>query len=154
MAFPSALLVITLTLLISATMPSSQALRVNNLPIGSIRTGGTIVCADASIATARTYRPIPRAPIQLLCGSGSTDVVLGQVVTNLSGVYFFVLTVADTLLIDPNRCYLRVTIPPNTCTLSIPNGFLRIPLVVLDVVQATLGNVLLFGQGPYSYVPY
>ncbi|XP_059639434.1 uncharacterized protein LOC132281783 [Cornus florida] len=152
MAFPSTLLVITLGLFIAVTMPSSQAFIVNNLPIGNIQTGGTICCTDASIATAKTYRPIPRALVELLCGRGSTEVVLSRGVTDLAGVYFFVLSVADTLLIDPAKCYIRVTIPPNTCTLSVPNGFLQIPLVVLNVVQALLGNILFFGQGPLTYV--
>ncbi|KAA8541605.1 hypothetical protein F0562_022757 [Nyssa sinensis] len=153
--FPSPFLIITL-LLFSATAPSAHAIIFNgkSIAIANVLLGGTIVCADTSIATAGTYKVIPQAPFELRCGNSSTETVVKQGVTDLSGVYFLLLTGADTLLIDKNVCYLRVTIPPySSCTLSVANGFLRIPFVVLDVLDTLLGNLLVLGQDfKYGYL--
>lgn len=151
MAFPSTILLIAF-LAITTSAPSAQSLIINGKIIASVALGGTLQCTDTSLATAKSYKPIPNAPFELRCGSGSTERVLRSGLTDLSGVYFLGFTILDTLLFDPNQCHVRVTVPPSACSLSVPNSFLRIPLVVLDVVEAVVGNLLFVCGGPYTYI--
>lgn len=143
MAITSTLVIFTILSLSMLIFPSAQALTINGLPIDRVLIGGTVTCPDS-------LNVIQQAPVELRCGNSSSETVLRSTVTNLSGVYSFAFTTLDTLLFDPSTCFVRVTVPPNTCTVNIPNGFLRIPLVVLDVVQILLGNLLLVVQGAIS----
>ncbi|XP_052180818.1 uncharacterized protein LOC127794002 [Diospyros lotus] len=152
MAFPSTL-VATITLILLAS--AAQGLVINGQTISNAIIGGTLVCEDTSLAVAKTFQPIPQALVELRCGntSTSTETVLMSVLTDAAGTYFLGFSVLDTLLFDPAQCYLRATIPPgSSCALFIPNGFLRIPLVVLDVVQALLGFWAVFIAGPVTYM--
>lgn len=131
-------------------MPS-QALIINGLTIGLVLIGGTPICANSVLPAGGTQGVIPQAPVELHCGSGSTETVLKSTLTNSSGIYSFAFGTADTLLFDPSTCFIKITIPPNTCAVAIPNGFLRVPFGVLGVVQSLLGYVLFLVQGPITY---
>ncbi|CAI9779937.1 unnamed protein product [Fraxinus pennsylvanica] len=146
MAFPSTFLLITL-LSIAFAVSSTQG-----ISLGGGILGGVITCTNTSVAVAGTYNVIPQAKVDLVCGSGSVTQIVKSTVTNTAGVYYFVFTSLDTILNDPGKCFLLVTLPTNTCIFNIPNGVLRIPIVVLSTVDALVGKLLILVPGALSYV--
>ncbi|KAM7529082.1 hypothetical protein LguiB_032492 [Lonicera macranthoides] len=151
--YSSSLLVILVTLLsLSIFAVPSQALVSNGQIIGQVLIGGTAICANSIPPAGGTQGVIPQAPVELRCGSGSTETVLKSTLTDISGIYSFAFATADTFLFDPNTCFIKISIPPNTCSIPIPNGFLRVPFGVLGVVQTLLGNLLVLIPGPITYV--
>ncbi|KAL2534199.1 Uncharacterized protein Adt_07550 [Abeliophyllum distichum] len=146
MAFPSTFFLITTLLSIAFTASSAQLLLSGGV------LGGVITCTNTSLAIAGTYNVIPQAKVDLLCGSGSASQVIKSTVTNTTGVYYFLFTSVDTILNDPGKCFLLVTLPPNSCIFNIPNGVLRIPIVVLGTVDALVGKLLILVPGALSYV--
>ncbi|PIN21261.1 hypothetical protein CDL12_06051 [Handroanthus impetiginosus] len=114
--------------------------------------GGFLTCTNTSVSIAGTYPVIPQARVDLVCGSGSLARVIQSAVTNTAGVYSFVLTTLDTVLNDPGSCYLRATVPSTSCNFNVPTGVLRIPIVVLRVVDALVGKLLILVPWALSYV--
>ncbi|CAA3020263.1 Hypothetical predicted protein [Olea europaea subsp. europaea] len=146
MAFPSTYLLMTTLLSIAFALSSAQLLLSGGI------LGGVITCTNTSVAIAGTYDVIPQAKVDLVCGSGSVSQVVKSTVTNTAGVYTFIFTSLDTILNDPGKCFLLVTLPINSCIFNIPNGVLRIPIVVLGTVDALVGHLLVLAHGPLSYV--
>ncbi|CAI9779938.1 unnamed protein product [Fraxinus pennsylvanica] len=149
MAFSSTTLLIITLFSISATIPLANA----DLLGGGIL-GGVLTCTNTSIAVAGTYSVIPQAKVDVVCGAGGTSLptVIKSTQTDTAGVYTFLFTSLDTILNDPGKCYLNVTLPPNSCILNIPTGVLRIPVVVLSTVDALLGKFLVLVPGALSWV--
>ncbi|KAL2555043.1 uncharacterized protein Fot_08662 [Forsythia ovata] len=146
MAFPSTFFLMTTLLSIAFTASSAQLLLSGGI------LGGVITCTNTSLAIAGTYNVIPQAKVDLVCGSGSVSQVIKSTVTNTAGVYYFLFTSVDTILNDPGKCFLLVTLPTNSCIFNIPNGVLRIPIVVLSTVDALVGKLLILVPGALSYV--
>lgn len=156
-AFPSALLLISTLLFASVTIPLAQVANANTRidvvpPFTGAILAGTVECSNTSLSQAGTYTAISNAPVDVVCGDGSASSVIKSGVTNLEGAYFFLFTTADTLISDPNKCYVKVTIPQKSCMFNIPNGFLRYPLVVFRIVDAILGTVICLVPGVPTYV--
>ncbi|KAL7100265.1 hypothetical protein ACP275_09G136800 [Erythranthe tilingii] len=150
MAFPLKFLISLLS--ISATIAATNAAILN----GGIL-GGVITCTNTSVAIAGTYNVVPQAKVDLVCGPGSgasLPAVIQSTQTNAAGLYRFVATALDTVLFDSGKCYLNVTLPPNSCTFNIPTGnpILRIPIIVLTTVDALVGKILVLVPGAVSYV--
>ncbi|KAL2555173.1 uncharacterized protein Fot_08792 [Forsythia ovata] len=149
MAFSSTtLVIITLFSIISATVPLANA------TLGGGILGGVLTCTNTSIDVAGTYKVIPQTKVDVVCGVGGTSLptVIKSTQTDTAGVYTFLFTSLDTILNDPGKCYLNVTLPPNSCILNIPTGVLRIPVVVLSTVDALLGKLLVLVPGALSWV--
>ncbi|KAL2555172.1 uncharacterized protein Fot_08791 [Forsythia ovata] len=146
MAFPSTFFLMTTLLSIAFTASSAQLLLSGGI------LGGVITCTNTSLAIAGTYNVIPQAKVDLVCGSGSVSQVIKSTVTNTAGVYYFLFTSVDTILNDPGKCFLLVTLPTNSCIFNIPSGVLRIPIVVLSTVDALVGKLLILVPGALSYV--
>ncbi|KAG8380194.1 hypothetical protein BUALT_Bualt07G0168100 [Buddleja alternifolia] len=109
--------------------------------------GGVIACTNTSISVAGTYKVIPLSKVDLFCGASGTSVLVVFTQTNTSGLYTFLFMSAGTISPDGGKCYLNVTIPPNSCVFNIPTGVLRIPLLVLSTVKALVGKFLVLARG-------
>lgn len=135
----SALALVIMTFLSIATfsMPSAKA------TLGIVNTAivtGTVNCPS-------TTTVIPNVPVSLVCGNASLARVLAQGVTNLAGLYYFVLNTVDTTTFDAAKCQVSITVPPTTCTVNIPTGLLTLPLTVLNVISNVLGNLIIVVSG-------
>ncbi|KAI3455654.1 hypothetical protein Pfo_012317, partial [Paulownia fortunei] len=147
MAFPWMLLITLFSISATATLANAALL-------GGGILGGVITCTNTSVAMAGTYNVIPQAKVDLVCGAGGTSLpaVIKSTQTNTAGLYTFLISSADAILLDGGNCYLNVTIPPNSCVFNVPTGVLRIPVVVLATIDALVGKVLVLVPGAVSYL--
>ncbi|PIN21260.1 hypothetical protein CDL12_06050 [Handroanthus impetiginosus] len=134
MAFPKTLIFLVVLISITSSISSAQIISRGIL-------GGVLTCAN-------TLQEL----IDLVCGNGSLARVIQSVLTNTAGVYSFVFTTLDTVLNDPGSCYLRATVPSTSCNFNVPTGILRIPIVVLRVVDVLVGRLLILVPGALSFV--
>ncbi|CAA3027247.1 Hypothetical predicted protein [Olea europaea subsp. europaea] len=148
MAFSSTTLLSLTLYTIFAIVPLAKA----DLLVGGIL-GGVLTCTNTSIVVAETYNVIPQAKVDVVCGAGGTSLptVIKSTQTDTTGLYTFLFTSLDTISIDSGKCYLNVTLPPNSCILNIPTGFLKIPVVVLSIVDALIGRFIVL-VGTLSWV--
>ncbi|OVA12349.1 Pollen Ole e 1 allergen/extensin [Macleaya cordata] len=152
MAIPSAFFIIISLLFFVGNVPSAVGLILNGKSISAVNLGGIVSCVDQNLPVNQPPKVIPGAPVDLYCKNGPTDTLVNTVTTDVTGTYLFIFNLLDTILFDPNTCYIIVRIPPTTCALPVPNAVLRAPICVLDVVQALLsgllGNLLTCIAGP------
>lgn len=143
MAFHSTFLLITL-LALALSQASSQELNSN------ATLAGIVTCINASIATVRTYPLIPEARVDVVCSVLFLEKVIKSTNTNLAGIYSFSFNAADMLLLSvPELCYLKVTMPANSCVFDPSGGFLKLPVVG---IRSALGMVTQFVPGAPSYL--
>ncbi|KAK4437325.1 hypothetical protein Salat_0066400 [Sesamum alatum] len=119
MALPSTLLFIAL-LSIGFTVSLAQ------LPLFDISLAGTISCPNASLATVGTFRVIPQATVDVVCG--------------LSRI---------PLLFNPELCQLRVILPVGSCVFVPPGGSIILPITA---IKDRLNIVSTYIPGAPTYV--
>ncbi|KAI3455655.1 hypothetical protein Pfo_012318 [Paulownia fortunei] len=143
MGFPSTLLLIAL-LSIGFTVSSAQG-AFNNVTLA-----GVVTCNNASVAAVKTYRVIPQARVDVVCGILFFQRVTKSTTTNFAGIYSFSFSPVDILFNNPELCNLNVTIPPNSCNFDPPGGALRFPIIA---IRSAVGVVIDYVPGAASYVP-
>ncbi|KAG8380197.1 hypothetical protein BUALT_Bualt07G0168400 [Buddleja alternifolia] len=94
--------------------------------------GGVIACTNTSVSVAGTYNVIPQSKVDLICGASGTSmpVVVKSSHTNTAGLYTFLFTSADTILLNGGKCVITCA---NT-SLSTVRTFPVIPQAKVDVV--------------------
>lgn len=99
-------------------------------------------CTNASVAV------IPNATVDFVCGTSIVEVIQSTQ-TNITGIYNFVISSLDAILLNGGKCYLNVTLPPNSCILNLPTsiGVLRIPWFVLSAIDTLVGKILVLVPG-------
>ncbi|KAL2243168.1 UNVERIFIED_CONTAM: hypothetical protein Sindi_0434800 [Sesamum indicum] len=141
MAYPSTLLLITL-LSIGFTVSSAQV-SVLDVPLA-----GVITCANTSLAAVRTFRVVPQARVDVVCGLSQT--VVRSTTTNSQGIYtFFFDRVRTPLLFNPEQCILRVVLPLGSCVFVPPGVSITFPIIA---IRNLLGILLSYIPGAPTYV--
>ncbi|KAL0415016.1 UNVERIFIED_CONTAM: hypothetical protein Slati_3333500 [Sesamum latifolium] len=142
MAFPSTLLLIAL-FSIEFTVSLAQ------VPGVDIPLAGVVTCPNTSLATVGTYRVVPQARVDVVCGL--SQIVLQSTTTNTQGIYtFFFDLVKIPLLYNPDQCLLRVILPPGSCVFVPPGGSITFPIIAIKNILGILSTYI---PGAPTYVP-
>lgn len=144
MAYPNSLLL--LALIISAASVAQGAI-IDGLQIAELNVAGRLVCAIGG--TDNNSQGLPNVHLQLLCNGGRTN--LGQVLTNATGFFDFVVKLADGVVFDASTCVVSGILADVTCNVFPRTGTLRAPLVLLNIVQNAVGAIANFVVGVFVF---
>ncbi|KAK4427425.1 hypothetical protein Salat_1511800 [Sesamum alatum] len=140
MALPSTLLLITL-LSIGFTVSYAQG------DLAGFAVGGVIFCPNTSLAAVGTYRVVPQATVDVVCGRSQS--VVRSTTTNSAGIFSFFFNRVETLLFNLEECQIRVILPPGSCVFVPPGGSIRYTIIS---IRNRLGIVNAYILGAPTYV--
>ncbi|KAB1217388.1 hypothetical protein CJ030_MR4G020930 [Morella rubra] len=79
----------------------------------------------------------------------AVELILGQVLSNATGFFDFVVKLADGVFLDASTCVVSVNLADVYCNVFPPTGTINAPLVIVNIVQSAVGAIASFVVGGF-----